>query len=73
MTFYITDERHRRLGDELVRLALTEFGARGLEPDKLALTLLVHDEPLTTSAPLPRGFGYRSGEPFYPCSVIKVF
>jgi Beta-lactamase enzyme family len=73
MTFYITDEPCQRLGDELVRFALTEFGAKGLEPDKLALTLLVHDKPLGDRAPLPRGFGYRAAQPFYPCSVIKVF
>src|SRR6266852_1758604 len=73
MSFYTTDDRVRSIGEELVRFALAEFGARGLAADRLALTLLLHERPLTGDAPLPRGFGYRAAEPFYPCSVVKVF
>jgi beta-lactamase class A len=73
MSFYKTDDTARRVGEELVRFALTEFGPRGLAADKLAVTLLVHDTPLTIGAAAPRGFGYRAGETFYPCSVVKAF
>lgn len=73
MSFYTTDAEIRSLGEELVRFALAAFGPKGLAADKLAVTLLLHDRPLEHGAPPPRGFGYRAAEPFYPCSVVKVF
>ena len=73
MSFYSMDDYARSIGEELVRRALTEFGGRGLTSDGLAVTLLLHDQPLAPDSPKPRGFGFRASEPFYPCSVVKVF
>jgi len=76
MPFYDADLTAERIGFRLVEQALTEFGSGGLDADHFSLTLLLHDRPLPddSAAPVrPRGFGYRSMQPYYPCSVVKAF
>jgi len=73
MSFYRADSEAQRIGEELLSRALNEFASRGLVREKLALTLLIHHGSLTADALPPSGFGYRAGEPFYPCSVVKLF
>jgi beta-lactamase class A len=75
MSFYATDTAIERLGSTLVERCQATLGPRGLAAEKFAVTLLVHDGPLGGApAPAkPRGFGYRSAQPFYPCSVVKLF
>jgi beta-lactamase class A len=76
MAFYDTDPAAECLGQELVRRAGQSFAQRGLEAEHFSLTLLLHDRPLTANdrPPLrPRGFGHRSSQPYYPCSVVKLF
>jgi beta-lactamase class A len=74
MAFYRSSARIQRIGSTLVEQTLGRFRDAGLEADQFALTLLVHDSALEgpPSAP-PAGFGYRADQPFYPCSVVKVF
>ncbi|WP_175995409.1 serine hydrolase [Burkholderia vietnamiensis] len=58
------------LGEQLVRHAMQRFSGAGLMADHLGLTLLVHSR----AAPLAwRGYAWRGDEPFYPCSIVKVF
>ena len=75
MSFHATDEAVERLGSSLVERSLAALGPRGLAADKLAVTLLIHDRPLrgTPSPGKPRGFSHRGDQPFYPCSVVKLF
>lgn len=74
MAFYAPSPRADAIGAILVRESLERFGRRGLEAERFALTLLLHDEPLDgTLRAAPTGFGYRAGQPFYPCSVVKLF
>jgi len=75
VVFYSTDVRADRIGKELVRQAIATNEPKGLQPNKLAITLLLHTTPLSAGVPdlPPRGFGYRASERYYPCSVVKLF
>jgi beta-lactamase class A len=76
MSFYDADPTAERIGCRLVQEGLETFGSRGLDAEHFSITLLLHDRPLTEphEAPLrPRGFGYRSMQAYYPCSVVKAF
>ncbi|WP_119460325.1 serine hydrolase [Rhodospirillaceae bacterium SYSU D60014] len=69
MVFYRRDAALEDAGRSLIASALRQFGPTGLEPDSIALTLVV---PGLTDA-IPRGFGHRGDCPIYPASVIKLF
>ncbi|HTO67653.1 MAG TPA: serine hydrolase [Bradyrhizobium sp.] len=76
MSFYDTDPVVERIGEQLVQRSLKNFAPRGLDAEHFSVTLLLHDGLLCSavSAPVrPRGFGYRSSQPYYPCSVVKLF
>jgi len=75
MSFYSTDALAREIGKELVRRVLDTYGSMGLVEDKFAITLLLHDalHGAPPASKLVRGFGYRSSQLFYPCSVVKLF
>jgi len=76
MPFYDTDTETERIGRELVQRSLQAFASRGLGAEHFSVTLLRHDRPLGAGGPAPvrpRGFGYRSSQPYYPCSVVKLF
>ena len=74
MAFYASSPRAEAIGATLVRESLERFGPRGLEAERFALTLLLHDQPLEgVLRTAPTGFGYRADRPFYPCSVVKLF
>ena len=76
MPFYDTDPATERIGQQLVQTGLQTFASRGLDAEHFSVTLLLHERPLTAgdSVPVrPRGFGYRSAQPYYPCSVVKLF
>jgi beta-lactamase class A len=76
MAFYDTDPAVELLGQELVQGAELSFASRGLDSEHFSITLLLHDRPLTGEAAAPgrpRGFGYRPSQPYYPCSVVKLF
>jgi len=74
MDFYATDAHSNGIGKELVRRVLEIYGTKGLAAGQFAITLLLH-EPLREASPHKqlRGFGYRASQPFYPCSVVKLF
>ncbi len=74
MGFYATDAPTNVIGQELVRRVLETYGTKGLETGQFAITLLLHDV-LRGASPHKRlrGFGYRASQPFYPCSVVKLF
>ena len=75
MSFYSTDTLAAEIGRELLSRVVDAYGAKGLAEDKFAITLLIHDT-LRGTAPAStqlRGFGYRSSQLFYPCSVVKLF
>ncbi|MDQ0391117.1 serine hydrolase [Labrys monachus] len=64
------------IGEEIVRATLERFGEHGLDADRFALTMLLHPaagRAFGEGATLPEGYSYRGGEPFYPCSVVKMF
>lgn len=75
--FFEQTELSRNIGEELVASALMRFGSAGLAAEKLAMTLLLHAVPLSrseqTSVAFPQGFSYSGSQPFYPCSVVKMF
>ncbi len=76
MSFYVASAALRRLGEAVVASTLRTFGPHGLEPERFALTLLLHPKPLTApdrARRPPDGFGHRSDALFYPCSVVKLF
>src|SRR5262245_41384832 len=76
MPFYDTDAETESIGRELVQRSLQAFASRGLDAGHFSVTLLRHDRPLGAGGPSPlrpRGFGYRSSQPYYPCSVVKLF
>jgi beta-lactamase class A len=76
MPFYATDRAAESIGEDLVREGLHAFAPRGLDAEHFSVTLLLHDRPLTAAAVAPtrpRGFGYRSSQSYYPCSVVKAF
>lgn len=75
MSFFDVTPESKKVGTALLQWTLERFGPLGLEPDRFALTLLPFPHPLTpeAAADRPAGFAYRGGEPFYPCSVVKVF
>ncbi|MBI1776684.1 MAG: serine hydrolase [Proteobacteria bacterium] len=76
MGFYVASAELGRVGETVVASTLAEFRSQGLEPDRFAMSLLLHPGKLTLGDPpleAPVGFGYRSAEPFYPCSVVKLF
>ncbi|WP_414474837.1 serine hydrolase [Microvirga sp. M2] len=54
---------------------LERFGPCGLTREGFALTLLVHDKPLNgqPEGDPPARFAIRGSQPFYPCSVVKLF
>ncbi len=74
MGFYTTDAHANSIGQELVRRVVEAYGTKGLEAGQFAITLLLHDV-LRGASPHERirGFGYRASQPFYPCSVVKLF
>jgi beta-lactamase class A len=73
--FYETTAQSRKMGEELVAWSLDRFGKEGLAADRFAVTLLPFDKPLSPehAAGRPAGFGHRSDQSFYPCSVVKAF
>ena len=72
--FYDVTDRSRALGEALTGWTLDRFGREGLASDRLALTLLPFDAPLAPGATArPEGFAHRGDQPFYPCSVVKLF
>jgi beta-lactamase class A len=72
--FYETSARTAALGARLVDWALASYGRKGLDRDLFALTWLPFDRPLAgAAAGRPDGFSRRGDQPFYPCSVVKVF
>ena len=72
--FYDVTARSRFLGESLTTWALDRFGRQGLAADRFALTLLPFDAPLDAGgSKRPEGFGYHGDQPFYPCSVVKLF
>jgi beta-lactamase class A len=74
MSWFRDDPRLASLGETLVEATLQRFSNKGLTPESLALTLLLHPEPLDVREPsIPAGFSYHGSQPFYPCSVVKVF
>ncbi len=76
MSFYRTDDRMARAGLDLVSGALAALSAKGLDPEHFSLTWLAHEAPLTAGdggGAAPLGFGYRAAQPYYPCSVVKLF
>src|SRR5215471_11925735 len=75
VSFFETTPGSREMGDALVNWALERFSPLSLEPDKLAVTLLAFRQPLKPENAMerPAGFAYHGDQPFYPCSVVKVF
>jgi beta-lactamase class A len=74
MSWFRHDPQIDSLGKALVEATLQRFSKKGLAPENLAATLLVHPEPLDWREPtIPAGFSYHGSQPFYPCSVVKVF
>lgn len=73
--FYDVTARSRKLGEKLVAWSLDRFGKEGLVAERFALTLLPFEGSLLTGRrpSMPAGFSYHGDQPFYPCSVIKVF
>ena len=74
MSWFRDDPKVASLGKALVEATLQRYGKKGLAPENLAATLLLHREPLDQSEQsTPAGFSYHGSQPFYPCSVVKVF
>src|SRR5688572_5691835 len=62
-------ERLDKMAAEVAKEAVAKFGAEGLKPDQLAITIVEIDR---TAKSQPSGH-YRGDEPFYPASVVKLF
>jgi beta-lactamase class A len=71
--FYRTTDRTEALGTKLVEWAIDTYESRGLARELFALTWLPSDRALSAAAGQPDGFSFRGSQPFYPCSVVKVF
>jgi beta-lactamase class A len=75
MVFYEANPRLNEIGNELVQRTLQACAHLDFKPEDLAITLLRHNKPLDTSGSTGTvsGFSYRGSQPFYPCSVVKLF
>jgi hypothetical protein len=75
MPFFRNDPKATEIGRALVGRAVDRFGADGVSPDSIALTLLLHEAQLwgVPEAVAPAGFSHQGSRPFYPCSVVKLF
>lgn len=73
--FFNTGDTISRIGTELFDEIRKRLGTLGVTEDDLALTLLVHPEPLMVGVDnaRPLGFSYNGRKPFYPASVVKSF
>ncbi len=79
MTFFRPDQQLQGFCDRLVHTTCGEFS---IEPNQIALTLLVYDaasirdtatDPVSFWSRKLRGCGYRSQELTYPASLVKLF
>lgn len=72
--FYETTARTEAMGAALVNWALATYGDKGLSRELFALTWLPLDKPLpSAAADTLAGVSFHGDQPFYPCSVVKVF
>ncbi|MEO5760383.1 MAG: serine hydrolase [Mesorhizobium sp.] len=72
--FYDETAHARALGENLKAWSLDRFGVEGLDADRMALTLVPLDAPLTSHASgQPAGYSHNGTKSFYPCSVVKAF
>ncbi|HWN96419.1 MAG TPA: serine hydrolase [Methylomirabilota bacterium] len=67
VAFANRDERLQTLVNDVVKATLTEFAARNLQSNQLAVTLV----DLRDAKP-PKFASYRGGTPIYPASVVKL-
>lgn len=73
--FFDTEDTVSRVGTELLDEIRSQLGKLGVADNDVALTLLVHPEPLKVGVDnaRPLGFSYNGRKPFYPASVVKSF